>query len=187
VNEPGGRSRASSPASSDQSRALHPPPVAQRSFRPVESSPVGGGVRPKDRARNAALRPPAPSPSFLHFAALRSVTSAPAESAPRGPRCARLAPGAPQPPPEPRQSLTLGAAAAGRRALSLTLGQRLFALRLRCGLIGPVRWAGRSRCPRARPGLPGRGAARGHQEPRPNRPPVAGWNAGTDAAGLAPP
>jgi hypothetical protein len=66
---------------------------------------VGGGVRPKDRARNAALRQPAPSPSFLRSALLRCVTSAPAESAPRGPRCARLAPGAPQPPHEPRQSL----------------------------------------------------------------------------------
>jgi len=63
---------------------------------------MGGGVRPEDQAWNAALRQPAPSPSFPLFAALRASTSAPAESAPRGPGCARLAPGAPQSPHERR-------------------------------------------------------------------------------------
>ncbi len=83
----------------------------------IKSCPVGGGVRPKCRARNAALRQPAPSLSFLRSALLRCVTSAPAESAPRGPRCARLAPGA----TNRRTNAAFAHAlrgAAGRRALS---------------------------------------------------------------------
>jgi hypothetical protein len=77
---------------------------------------VGGGVRPKDRARNAALRRPAPSPSFLRSALLRCVTSAPAESAPRGPRCARL----PSPPLWSRSAGSAWPGARGARALAQT-------------------------------------------------------------------
>ena len=53
-----------------------------------------------------ALRQPAPSPSFLHSAALRSVTSAPAESAPAL-RCARQGAGLASTAARTRQSLRL--------------------------------------------------------------------------------
>jgi hypothetical protein len=41
--------------------AVTPSASSSAALRPVECNPAGGGVRPKDRARNAALRQPAPA------------------------------------------------------------------------------------------------------------------------------
>jgi hypothetical protein len=78
-NDPSGKRRASSP----QAPSCH----AVCFLPPLRSGPVGSGRAGRRCVRcsgphETALRQPAPSPSFLHFAALRSVTSAPAESAP---------------------------------------------------------------------------------------------------------
>ena len=85
------------------SRALLPPPLA---LRPVGSGRAGRRCVRCSGPHETALRQPAPSPSFLHFAALRSVTSAPAESAPAL-RCARQGAGLASTAARTRQSLRL--------------------------------------------------------------------------------
>src|SRR5690606_9072709 len=82
-------SRQLSVASScELSRSLLPPSSRKAPSGPVECGRAGRRCVRCSGPHETALRQPAPSPSCLHFAALRSVTSAPAESAPAL-RCAR--------------------------------------------------------------------------------------------------
>lgn len=167
-NEPGGTSRASSPASSDLSRALLPPPL--RSVRWSPAPPGAACGRSIGHERGAPVRP-APA---RH--AVRPLRSRPASRARPGVTGGDpAAPGRLPATPQPRAAGCADACRAARgsaRPLAL-LGLRLALLRLRSVALGRVRKARRSRCPRARPGLPGRGAARGHQH-RLDRPDCVG-------------
>ena len=129
--------------------------AAEARLRPVTSNPTGGGLRGAvARADGAAPVRPAASPSRSLCAALRAITSAPAESDRWGPRCAHRAAAIASTAARTRQSLTLGAARRVGVALA-SLGPRLGSLRLRFGRLGRVRLARRSRCPRARLDKPG--------------------------------
>jgi hypothetical protein len=124
---------------------------------PEVSGAEGGGHRARRRRRSFAPRCCALS--------RRRPPRVPRPSAAPG----RL-PGSPQPPHELRQSLRLVPRDGSARPLPM-VGLRLALLRVHCVALGPVRKAGRSQCPRARPRLRGRGAARWHPPTRTRRPP----------------
>ena len=123
------------------SRRLHPPSAAQVRLR---SGKVRSGraavCAVQWPARNGAPLRSAPSPSCLHFAALRYVTSATAESAPAL-RCARQAAGLASTAARSRQSLRL--VPRGGSARPAPVGRP--AAPVAFAPCGPVRKAGRSR------------------------------------------